>query len=44
MEIIADIFNAIISLLNSILGFLESVLSPVTNLIERWNGLFGSGE
>jgi hypothetical protein len=43
MEVIADLFNAIISFLSAILSFLEAILSPITNLINRWNALFGGG-
>jgi hypothetical protein len=44
MDIFIDLFNAILAFLNAILDLLERLLSPILNLIERWNKLFGGSE
>ena len=41
LQLIGDIFNAILGLLGAILSFLEQLLSPILDLIDRWNNLFG---
>ncbi|HSH18351.1 MAG TPA: hypothetical protein VK978_03130 [Candidatus Saccharimonadales bacterium] len=40
LQMFTDLFNALIAAANAVLNFLEWLLSPVTNLIERWNNLF----
>lgn len=39
LQIFVDLFNALIALANAVLNFLEWLISPITNLIERWNNI-----
>lgn len=43
-QFLGSIINAIVDVLNALLDLIEQLFSPVINLIDRWNNLFGSAE
>jgi hypothetical protein len=40
-EGLMGIINALVAVLNGILDLIEKLFSPVIDLINRWNSLFG---
>lgn len=44
LQPLVDLFNLILGSLGSILDLIERIVSPITNLIERWTNLFPASE
>lgn len=40
-ELLISLVNGTVAILNGILDIIERLFSPVINLIDRWNNLFG---
>ncbi|HEX8182452.1 MAG TPA: hypothetical protein VF575_02510 [Candidatus Saccharimonadales bacterium] len=40
-EFFITIVNSIVGVLNGLLSFVERIFTPVIDLVQRWNNLFG---
>jgi hypothetical protein len=40
-QFLFDLMNTLVAFLNTILTVIEQLFSPIINLINRWNSLFG---
>lgn len=43
LELLQGIVNFGVGIVNGFLDLIETLFSPIINLIERWNNLFGEG-
>jgi hypothetical protein len=41
-DLLLGIVNGIVGILNGLLNLVEQIVSPVVNLVQRWNNIFGA--